>query len=119
MDRGARFILVCLTVAVMNMVSACAHTPPTPELAAAEPAQAEQQARVPNEYLVTLAPDANESIISQYYARFGIKYIHALEDETYLLILVNDPGPQVMETLIQEESRIKLVQPNIISWNYR
>lgn len=74
---------------------------------------------MPNEYLVTLAPDINESVISEYYGRFGIKYLHALGDETFLLILSNDPGPQEMEVLIEDESRIKVVQPNLIYWDYR
>jgi hypothetical protein len=118
MGRGTRIVLPGLIIAAMAMLTACVHVP-APETAATEPAQAKQQARVPNEYLVTLATDVNENVISEHYARFGIKYVHALEDETYLLILVDDPGPEEMEKLIQEDNRIKVVQPNIISWSYR
>lgn len=116
------FAFLGLVAAVTASVSACTHTFPTTELAAAnqELPQVEQPApRVPNEYLVTLAPDMDESVISKYYGRFGIKYLHALGDETFLLILSDDPGPQAMEVLIQDESRIKVVQPNLIHWDYR
>jgi hypothetical protein len=120
--RSANFDFLGLIVIVMATVSACTHTPPTPEMAAEKqaPAQAEKEApRVPNEYLVTLAPDMDESVIPQYYGRFGIKYLHALGGETFLLILADDPGPQAMKVLIQDESRIKVVQPNLIYWDYR
>lgn len=88
-------------------------------MSASEPASPGEQARVPNEYLVTLSPGSDEGIISKHYGRFGIKYLHALEEETFLLIVSNDPGPREMEALIQDDSRIKLVQPNIIYWGYR
>ena len=121
MGRGVNSVFLGLIVAVTATVSACTHTPPAPVLAAAEPepASSEQQARVPNEYLVTLAPNVDDGIISKYYGRFGIKYLHALAEETFLLILSNDPGPQEMEALIQGDSSIKLVQPNLIYWDYR
>lgn len=121
MVRGVNFVFPGLAVTMLAMVSACTLTPPTPESVAAkqEPAQVEQQARVPNEYLVTLAPDTNESVIPEYYGRFGIKYLHALGDETFLLVLSDDPGPHEMEVLILDESRIKVVQPNLIYWDYR
>lgn len=118
MGRGANIILRGLIVAVMATVSACAQMPLTPA-AAAEPARSGPQARVPNEYLVTLAPDVDDRVISRYYGRFGIKYLHALAEETFLLILSNDHGPQEMEALVHGDSRIKLVQPNIIYWDYR
>lgn len=120
MERDARIVSIGLIVFLVAMVSACAHTPPVSEPAAEQDsAQPEQQARVPNEYLVRLAPDENENIISEYYGRFGIKYIHALEEDTFLLILDKDPGPQEMEKAIRNESRIKVVQPNLIYWDYR
>jgi hypothetical protein len=117
--RGVNLFFSGLIVAVMAMVSACAQIPQTPAAAAPEPARSEPQARVPNEYLITLAPDVDDRIISKYYGRFGIKYLHALAEETFLLILSNDPGPREMESLIHGDSRIKLVQPNIIYWDYR
>ncbi len=122
MVRGVNLIFPGLIVVIMATVSGCTHTPPAPESVAAkqQPVQVEQPApRVPNEYLVTLAPDIDESVISEYYGRFGIKYLHALGDETFLLILSDDPGPQEMEVLIEDESRIRVVQPNLIDWDYR
>lgn len=72
-----------------------------------------------DEYLVTLAPDVDKDIIFQYYGTFGIKDVFALGGETFLLVLVNDPGPQKMESLINDEDRIVVVQPNLIYWDNR
>jgi hypothetical protein len=121
MERGKRIVLPGLIVAVMTLFSACALTPSAPVSAIEKQNtdETEQQARVPNEYLVTLAPHVEEAIIYEYYKRFGIKYVHELADETYLLILSNDPGPHEMKVLIQDESRIKIIQPNLIHWDYR
>ena len=117
MKRGMRIVWTVLIVFVMAMFSACAHNP-TP-LSEVAKAKSEEQPRVPNEYLVTLAPNVDEAIIFEYYRRFGLKYVHDLEEETYLVIVTNDPGPHEMEALIEEESRIKLVQPNLVHWDYR
>lgn len=121
MERVKCMLLPGLMAVVMSMFSACAVTPlaqePPVEKYTAE--QAEQQPRVPDEYLVTLAPGTDEAVIVEYYKRFGIKYLHQLEGETYLLILSSDPGPHEMDVLIEKEARIKLVQPNLIHWDYR
>lgn len=74
---------------------------------------------MPDEYIVTLAPDVDRDIIFKYYGSFGIKDIYALGDETFLLVLLNDPGPQKMESLINAEERIVVVQPNLIYWDNR
>jgi hypothetical protein len=83
------------------------------------PPRTAEQPRVPDEYLVTLAPDVDKHIIFEYYGNFGIKDVFALGGETFLLVLVNDPGPQKMESLIDKEDRIVVVQPNLIYWNNR
>ena len=120
MRSGARFVFMGTIVAAMTMVSACNAIPPGGSATQQGLSQSEQQPRVPNEYLVKLAPDANEGVISEYYGRFGIKYIHEMEDsETFLLVLSNDPGPQEMGQLIRDESRIEVIQPNLIQWDYR
>jgi hypothetical protein len=117
----------------MVTVSACTHTPLTPAVSCAPlpqpvvkavpkpvpPAQPADQPRVPDEYLVTLAPDVDKHIIFDYYENFGIKDVFALGGETFLLVLVNDPGPQRMESLINDEDRIVVVQPNLIYWANR
>ena len=123
MGSGMRIVSPGLIIAAAVAVSACTHAPAAPSqvLAAAKPkpVSAEQQARVPDEYLVTLAPDVDEGAISELYGRFGIKELNALGDETYLLVLANDPGPQEMEELISDDSRFKAIQPNIIYWANR
>ncbi len=121
MVRGVNFVIRSLVIVVATMASACTHTPSASGLAITgqESASLEEKARVPNEYLVTLAPDVGDGVISVYYARFGIKYLRALADETFLLVLSNDPGPRQMATLIRGDLRIKLIQPNIIYWDYR
>ena len=123
MGSGMRIVSPGLVIAAAVAVSACTHAPvaPSPALATAKPApvRAQQQARVPDEYLVTLAPDVDESVIPELYGRFGIKELNALGDETYLLVLANDPGPQEMEDLISDDSRFRAIQPNIIHWANR
>jgi hypothetical protein len=117
--RGAHIVLPGLIFAVLTAFSACTQVPQTPVSTASKPELAEQHARVANEYLVTLAPDADDGIITRYYGRFGIKYLRVLAGETFLLILSNDPGPQKMAALIRDESLIIAVQPNIITANWR
>ncbi len=117
MGSGRRVVTVGLAIAAAVAISACTHAPAAPSYVG--PERTEQQARVPDEYLVTLAPDVDESVISEFYGRFGIKELDALGDETYLLVLTSDPGPQEMEDLVSEDARFKAVQPNIIYWANR
>jgi hypothetical protein len=121
MERVKHRVWPGLVAVAMSMFSACAVLPsaPEPSVGQRNAEQAEQKPRVPDEYLVTLAPDADETVIVDYYQRFGIKYLHLLEGETYLLILSNDPGPRTMDVLIENEARIRLVQPNLVHWDYR
>jgi hypothetical protein len=112
--------LVCL---IAMMVAACSHAPAEKTSAAtpksARHNQADRQARVPNEYLVTLVPEAKESAISDLFGRFGIKDLHALGGDTWLLILTNDPGPGEMLDLVERDPRFERVQPNLIYWANR
>ncbi len=122
MGSGRHVVTFGLAIAVAVAIPACTHAPAAPAYAgAARPVteRAEQQARVPDEYLVTLAPDVDERVISEFYGRFGIKELDALGDETYLLVLTNDPGPQQMEDLVGDDARFRAVQPNIIQWANR
>ena len=120
MGSGMRIVSPGLVIAAAVAVSACTQAPlASHALAQSASVRAEQQARVPDEYLVTLAPDVDESVIPELYGRFGIKEINALGDETYLLVLANDPGPQQMEELISDDSRFRAIQPNIIYWANR
>jgi hypothetical protein len=115
-------------VVVMATVSACSNpspvacaplSPPHAAVPKSAPVPAEDQPRVPDEYLVTLAPDVDKGIIFQYYGNFGIKDIFALGGETFLLVLIHDPGPQKMLALVDEDSRVMAVQPNLIYWDNR
>jgi hypothetical protein len=126
-QRGLRIVLFCCAYAAIGTLSACAHVPPPPALAtvtsvpapAPEPVRTKEQPRVPDEYLITLAPDVDRGIISEYYGGFGIKDLYALGGETFLLVLVNDPGPLKMEALIYDDSRVMVVQPNLVYWEKR
>jgi hypothetical protein len=126
--RSVHILLISLIVAVMVTVSACSNTSPvacaplsSPHAAVQKsaPVPTENQPRVPDEYLVTLAPDVDKGIIFQYYGNFGIKDIFALGGETFLLVLIHDPGPQKMVALVDEDSRVMAVQPNLIYWDNR
>jgi hypothetical protein len=121
LDRQTNFAVLNLIMAVLVMVSACAHQSPKSTLAEPKPANtvANEQPRVPDEYLVTLAPDADKGIITEYYGRYGIKDIYALGGETYLLVLLNDPGPASMVILVDEDDRVMAVQPNLVYWDNR
>ncbi|MFH0934477.1 MAG: hypothetical protein V1879_04670 [Pseudomonadota bacterium] len=78
--------------------------------------EVEERARVPGEYLVLLAVDTSEEAIVDRYSQLGIKEVNALGDETYLLVLANDPGPREMARLVYDDFRFRTVQPNIIYW---
>lgn len=133
MERSAHIVMISSVILLMVTVSACTQMPSSPAASCAPlpvsatvsiskpvpPARTAEQPRVPDEYLVTLAPDVDRHIIFDYYGRFGIKDVFALGGETFLLVLVNDPGPQKMESLINDEDRIVVVQPNLIYWDNR
>jgi hypothetical protein len=84
-----------------------------------KPSHPRGQARIPNEYLVTLSDDVDEKVIAEHFARFGIKSVSALSGETYLLIVNDDPGPQDMEAMIDDDADFKAIQPNLIYWGNR
>ncbi len=121
MERGEHFVVLNLIIAVMVLVSACAQTSQT--LVRGEPKQEfttlEEKPRVPDEYIITLSPEADKGIIAEHYGRFGIKDIYALGGETYLLVLQNDPGPRKMEAVINDDTRVMIIQPNLVYWDHR
>ena len=122
MVGGMRICWMGLVGTLVVAMSAC-HRTPTTDSQVAKPASkheiADRQARVPNEYLVTLVPEAQESAITELLGRYGIQESHALGGETYLLILVKDPGPGELIELIQSDARFQTVQPNLIYWTNR
>jgi hypothetical protein len=121
MGRGLHFVVLNLIVAVTAMVSACTQTSQALAGVGTKPDffTTDEKPRVPDEYLVKLAPDADKGVIAEYYGRFGIKDIYALGGETYLLVLFNDPGPRKMGAVINEDARVMAVQPNLVYWNNR
>ena len=121
MVRSKRIRLLGMAVTMTYFLAACAQTNTNAASGTDKQyvGQVEETPRVPDEYLVTLALNADEAIIYEYFKRFGIKYVHELGEETYLQVVAHDPGPREMDKLIRDESRIKLVQPNLIHWDYR
>lgn len=104
-------------IAVMALaaaLAACGQAPARTE--AASKSWPEQQARVPNEYLVTLAPGVDADTISKRFGPYGIKDVHELEGETYLMVLSRDPGPRELLKLVEKDDNFRGLQPNIIHW---
>lgn len=116
MKRGV-FLIACSLIA--GTLAGCATT--GAERAGAEPGRTPvtERARVPDEYIVTLSPAVDRSVIEEDFGRFGIKDIYPLEEETYLLVLTNDPGPQQLEDVIYDDERIRSVHPNLVYWANR
>jgi ABC-type Fe3+-hydroxamate transport system substrate-binding protein len=121
LDRHKYFAVLIFIAAMTLAVSGCTQQPQKSPLAESKPEVtiSDNNPRVPDEYIVTLAPEADKGIISEYYGRYGIKDIYALGGETYLLVLQNDPGPTRMVTLVDEDSRVMVVQPNLVYWDNR
>ena len=105
-------IALAVTLAGATAVSACGA--PTPGNPGAAPAVRSQQARVPGEYLVTLAARHRVDAIVDLYGRFGIKSIQDLGNNIFLVTVANDPGPARMEQLRGANANIQAVQPNFV-----
>ncbi len=106
-------------IAVMALaaaLAACGQAPARTEAGTASKSWPEQQARVPNEYLVTLAPGVDADTISKRFGPYGIKDVHELEGETYLMVLSRDPGPRELLKLVEKDDNFRGLQPNIIHW---
>jgi hypothetical protein len=73
-----------------------------------------RQTRVPGEYLVTLAPGADVTAITELYGRFGIIGTQDLGRNLFLVRLTEDPGPAKLEELRSQNAQIKAVQPNFV-----
>lgn len=121
MERRVNIVVLNLIVVTLALVSACTQTSRTLAGAETQPEFTipEEKPRVPDEYIITLSPDADKSIIAEHYGRFGIRDIYALGGETYLLVLQNDPGPRKMEAVINDDTRVMIIQPNLVYWDHR
>lgn len=118
MRHELRSFSITVLLATLAATSACAHppvgeTPQTQQLVHTS-SNNHQQTRVPGEYLVTLAAGETERVISERYARFGIKSIQALSKSTFLLSITDDIGPEGMRAIIEQDIRFIAIQPNFI-----
>lgn len=111
-----RMLSIFITIATLTSISACSHIAAVelPRSQMTPISRNEQQSRIPAEYLVTLAAGENERIIAEHFARFGIKNIQALGNNTFLLRITDDIGPEGMHAVIEQDTRFKAVQPNFI-----
>ena len=107
-----RLIAFAMAAAGAAAGIACGSSPGNPKVAPA--GDWSQQARVPREYLVTLAPRADVKTISDVYGQFGIKGIKDLGNNVFMVTLTEDPGPASMEKLRGENAQIRAVQPNFV-----
>lgn len=87
--------------------------PPAPR-AAAPRVLPDAQARVPREYLVTVAGGAGEEAVREAFARYGIAAVRGLGSGVFLLTVSEDPGLEAMQALQRESPRIQAVQPNFV-----
>lgn len=112
MNSGTqRLIALAVTLTGATAACACGPAPGNPE---ADSAVRAQQARVPGEYLVTLAARSGVEAIVELYERFGIKRIQNLGHNVFLVSLTEDPGPDRMEQLRGDNARIQAVQPSFV-----
>ena len=70
------------------------------------------QAAEPAEYLVTLAPGADEKTLCEVYGRFGIKSVKPLPNNVFVVTMRDDPGLAAMEKARQGNELVKAVQRN-------
>ncbi len=119
-----RALLVAAIVAASALSCACRRpaggaspeaqpSPPAPR-AAAPRALPDAQARVPGEYLVTVAGGAGEQAVRDAFARYGIAAVQGLGNGMFLLTLSPDPGLEALQALQRESPRIQAVQPNFV-----
>jgi hypothetical protein len=114
--NGSSFVLLALAGAG----TACAHTPVNlpgniqGNSAVAPIAFGTEQTRVTGEYIVTLAAGSDDKVIFDLYKHFRIKSIKDLGAGLFQLTLTDDPGPEKMEELRKQDSRIKAIQPNFV-----
>jgi len=109
MRRLGTLILVAAAAAAGY---ACGSSPPNPQ--AASPGVSSPQARVPGEYLVTVAASSGVKAINDLYGRFGIKGLKEIAPDVFLVTLAEDPGPATMEKLRAGTVSIRSVEPNLL-----
>lgn len=117
MRHKIRSVSIFFLFASLAVTSACGHSSSIETSQTQQPMHTSsnnQQTRVSGEYLVTLAAGESERAITERYARFGIKSIQALGNNTFLLSITDDIGPEGIHMIIEQDTRFKAVQPNFI-----
>jgi hypothetical protein len=71
-------------------------------------------ARVPGEYLVTMAAGSGEAALREAFGRFGITGLESLGGGLFRVTLSGDPGPAGLEEAGRKDARIRAVQPNFV-----
>ena len=117
-----RHVLFALLLGASALSCACRQPTPSPPVAAASSAPAtgglagppDGQARVPRQYLVTVAAAAGEAAVRELCGRFGITALKLLGNDVYLVTLAEDPGLATLEELGRHDARVRAVQPNLV-----
>ncbi len=110
MRRSRRCAALLVAIAGLVAGGACSQTPG--QQAPAATGWSSSQARIPGEYLVTLAAGAEAKAIEDTFGRFGIRGTRQLGRDTFLVTLTEDPGPVAMEELGRKNEAVRSVQPN-------
>lgn len=105
-------IVLAVVVAFGALGAGCCSlaAPPSPS----SPAATAPSARVPGEYLVTLAPGADATVIEAVYGGLGLKSVQGLGGNVYLVTFGADPGPERVAALRAKDARLQAVQPNFV-----
>ena len=107
-----RKLLGCLLLCSITAVS-CTDTVneknESPQILSPQPTK---ENRLAGQYIITLKEGASSEALKQVFEQYDIKAIHALSRNRYLIILEQDPGPEVMTEKAAISAGIEAVQPN-------
>ena len=74
--------------------------------------QPAKENRLAGQYIITLKEGASSEALKQVFDQYDIKAIQILSRNRYLIILEQDPGPEVMTEKAATSAEIDAVQPN-------
>ena len=63
---------------------------------------------------MTLKEDVSADVLKQMFQPYGLKSVQKLSGGRYLVIVVQDPGPEVITKQAEISSDIEAVQPNYV-----
>ncbi|MEX1057654.1 MAG: hypothetical protein WED11_07975 [Natronospirillum sp.] len=75
---------------------------------------AQQENRVPGEYLVSLVASADPEAARALFTKYGVSQWRHLRKDTYVLHLQSDPGPEAMAQLAHVTATVHRIEPNRI-----